>query len=134
MTEQAKSKQALLMEWAASRERQQIREAIAKQRADKGIGESAKNAGDPWVSYAIKFLEDYLVRHETMHVDRLWDSGLTEPNSPRALGQVIRVAIKQGWIAKIQAPGGIVALPSIRSNMQLKPVWRSMIYGKPQEN
>ena len=68
------------------------------------------------------------MRHETMHVDDLWSAGLKKPDSPRGLGTVIQEARRREWIEHIKANGGVVARPSVRSNLQLKAVWRSRIY------
>ena len=114
-------------------EHKQHLENLARHRRDEGIEKSATGAGDDWISYATKFVHDYLLKHQHMHVDDLWDSGLKAGPSDRGLGQVIKHAVKQEWIEKIiirtdAAHADCVARPSVRSNMQLKPVWWSLIY------
>jgi hypothetical protein len=90
---------------------------------------AAERSGDDWVAYAKAFLRRFLETHETMHVDELWAAGLVEPSSPRALGAVMQHAARQGWMRQITSKkfDGVLARPSIRSNGQLKPVWRSNI-------
>ena len=101
---------------------------IAEYQRDDGIQRSRDSSGEEWHEYALEFVRRYLERHRTLHVDQLWRAGLQEPNSPRALGAVMQAAAKRNWITAIRAHGGTVARPSTRSNMQLKPIWRSELY------
>ena len=102
----------------------------ARQRANQGITLAEKSAGDGWKEYAISFLLGYLEKNQVLFVDDLWDAGLREPKSPRALGAVIQEAARKGWIEEIKTPDGVAARPSRRSNMQLKRVWKSLAYKK----
>ena len=99
----------------------------ARQEARKGMAQAAQSAGDEWKQYALLFLRDYLRQNETLFVDDLWDAGLREPKSPRALGAVIQNAVRNEWIEEIWTRDGVAARPSKRSNMQLKRVWRSQL-------
>jgi len=117
-----------LFEWRnkqqAKREKQ-----VATAKRDAGVSRAAIAAGDNWRTYAIAFLKRYLQTHATMFVDDLWRAGLAEPKSPRALGAVIQHASRFGWCVQVKtADGCIAARPSVRSNMQLKPVWRSQLF------
>lgn len=105
--------------------------AEAEAAAERGIRRSAEHSGDEWAGRALEFLRTYLLEHEEMFVDDLWDAGLEEPESLRALGAVIKKAADEGWMQRIRAGEDYRARPSKRSNMQLKPVWRSLIYRKP---
>ena len=104
-----------------------LQEYAARQEAQRGIKQAAQSAGETWKEYALGFLHDYLCGNQGLFVDDLWDSGLREPSSPRALGAVIQEASRRGWIEEIQTPEGVAARPSRRSNMQLKRVWRARI-------
>ena len=95
---------------------------------DAGIARSAETAGDVWAVQALDFLHRYLTAHASMFVDDLWDAGLPEPSSGRALGAVIQTAARNGWIEQATHDGMILARPSIRSHLSLKPVWRSCIH------
>lgn len=94
---------------------------------DEGIKQSRETSGENWHEYACKFLYDYCLYATTVFVDSLWEYGLREPKSPRALGAVMQHAVKEGWIEPIKCGEDYVARPSVRSNMQLKPLWRSRI-------
>lgn len=97
-------------------------------RVRQAIEDSAESCGDQWINYAIAFLKWFLERHDTMHVDELWDAGLQEPKSPRGLGLVIQHAARNGWMEKITAGEDMVCCrPSVRSNGQMKAVWRSRL-------
>lgn len=94
---------------------------------ERGMYRSAEASGETWQEYALEVLRDYLERHEFMHVDQLWDHGLQRPESPRALGWVMRTAVEKKWMQLQMVEGDILARPSRNSNNQLKPVWRSNI-------
>ena len=109
-------------DWAAA-------DLTARARRDEGIQRSAETAGNEWLDYARDFLRQYLTNHPTLHIDDLWSSGLVEPESMRGVGHVIREAKTVGWIEHITTPEGwVCAKPSVKSNCQLKAVWRSLIY------
>lgn len=95
---------------------------------DTGIQVSSENSGVDWKEYAINFVRTYLKIHPSLFVDDLWKSGLDEPSSPRALGSVIQHAAKAEWITEQQVNGAILAQPSIRSNGQLKRIWKSELF------
>ena len=101
---------------------------IAEHQRDDGIQRSRDSSGEEWHEYALEFVRQYLRRNRTLHVDQLWRAGLQEPTSPRALGAVMQEAAKRNWITAIRAHGGTVARPSTRSNMQLKPLWKSELF------
>jgi len=101
--------------------------AKVREARDNGIKLSADNSGDDWARYASAFVLFYLKHHETMHCDDLWKAGLREPSSPRALGQVIREAVKNDWIEAITTAHGVVARPSVRSRYGLKQVCSSKV-------
>ena len=100
-------------------------------KAQQGIDQAAESAGEAWQREATKFVRRYLLNNATMHVDDLWDAGLPEPTSKRALGHVLRQLSRDGWIQhQTTDEGDIVARPSASSNGQLKAVWKSEIYPK----
>ena len=99
------------------------------ERRDNGIQMSSEASGEEWSEYAIEFVRNYLIRNSTLHVDALWQAGLSVPVSQRALGGVMQHVIRSGWVTKIVTTEGYTAaMPSMSSNQQLKPVWRSMLF------
>jgi hypothetical protein len=101
--------------------------AEARAKRDEGVKQSSDHSGEEWKDEAISFVRSYLLEHPTLFVDELWDTGLSRPDSPRALGAVIQHARKEGWMAEQAVDGCILARPSKSSNMQLKRVWMSLI-------
>ena len=101
--------------------------AEAEAKRDAGMAQSAATAGAEWAAQASGLLRAFLEAHEYFHVDAYWpwacDRGLEIGPSPRAFGQVVRGASKAGWMTRTD-----VALPSVRSRMSPKPVWRSLLY------
>lgn len=104
----------------------QIRSATEAQHA--GMARTDEAAGEEWREYADDFIYAYLVTHKYLFVDELWDAGLQGPEgaSDRALGPRFRHAADAGWMVKTGE-----ARKSVRSNMQLKPVWRSRVFESP---
>lgn len=97
--------------------------ASAVRRHD-GLVAVEANADDDWSARALDTLERWLRTHETFFVDTFWDeSGLELPKEARALGPVILKASRAGWMVKTDS-----YRPSIRSNLTVKPVWRSTLY------
>lgn len=104
------------------------------------IHQAAEHAGPEWTERAYRFILDYLRNHKFLHVDDLWDAGLDRPESPRALGAVIQRVAGEGHMEQItltvdyrSLPGVVTAVaarPSKASNGQLKPLWRSLMYGE----
>lgn len=99
----------------------------AAQRRDQGIEQSSENSGEEWKLYAIEYVKQFLMSHQTLFVDDLWEDGLKQPSSPRALGAVMQFAVKEGWMVEQKHDGCILAKPSKASNMQLKRVWKSTL-------
>lgn len=95
---------------------------------DHGIQVSSDNSGEKWKKYALGFVKRHLTKHKELFVDDLWECGLKEPVSPRALGAVLKIAAKKGWMKRRTFAGCVLAMPSDRSNGQLKAVWKSNIY------
>ena len=92
-----------------------------------GAEAAADTAGDEWAAIALDMLRGYLTTHATMHVDDLWQS-LPSVSSPRALGAVVMRAKAAGWMTQATHDGCVLARPSVRSNGQLKAVWRSHLF------
>ncbi len=91
---------------------------------DAGMAQVDQGTPEWWKTYADQFIEWYCRTHRTVFVDDLWDAGLQKPPSPRALGPRMQAASRAGWIRKSGE-----YRPSVRSNMTVKPVWDSLIYG-----
>lgn len=105
-------------------------EHLARKKA--GIAEAgSSDEAEDWKPYATRYLKSYLERHQRMHVDDLWSSGLEIPEcTARVLGTVIRQACKAGWIEKIFIGDGddYVARDSVTCRTSVKPVWKSNLY------
>ena len=102
-------------------------------KTQQGIDRAAESAGEAWQREATKFVRRYLLNNETLFVDDLWDAGLPEPASKRALGHVLRQFARNGWMTHQKTDNDeIFARPSASSNGQLKAVWKSELY--PQTN
>jgi len=103
--------------------------AEARDRAREGAERAAAASGDEWQDTAAEFVRGWLQTHATLFVDDLWAAGLPEPKSPRALGAVLQMAIREKWMEEQRtADGYVAARPSTRSNGQLKRVWRSLLH------
>lgn len=103
----------------------------ADQRRAIGMEQAAEHAGEAWQREALALARRYCESHQYVFVDNLWNWGLASSASDRALGAVIQYANKLGWIEKIPVPGilgAFAALPSVRSNLSPKPLWRSLIW------
>ena len=100
-------------------------------RRDTGMEHARAHAGPDWAQAALRLARAYCEQHAYVFVDDLWAWGLEHGESDRALGAVIQLAARLGWIAKIPArqvhPDAYVSRPSVRSNLSPKPVWRSLI-------
>jgi hypothetical protein len=97
--------------------------ASAVRRHD-GLAAVEANADDDWSARALDVLERWLRTHETFFVDTFWaESGLELPKEARALGPVILKASRAGWMVKTDC-----YRPSVRSNLTVKPVWRSTLF------
>jgi len=96
--------------------------ADAADRRDTGIAAAVYAAGD-WVAYATEYVHAYLIDHHYLFVDDVWTHGLARPTSPRAFGQVMKTALRNGWMTKTSE-----ARPSVNSNLSLRSVYRSTIY------
>jgi hypothetical protein len=94
----------------------------AEARRDAGIAAAVYAAGD-WVAYATDYVHAYLTDHHYLFVDDVWAHGLARPTSPRAFGQVMKTALRNGWMTKTSE-----ARPSVNSNLSLRAVYRSAIY------
>lgn len=64
----------------------------------EGLAQSVGRSGSEWVEYANDFVHTYLFHHSTLFCDDVWVAGLERPASPRAFGQVMKNAKKQGWM------------------------------------
>jgi|688.fasta_scaffold761548_2 hypothetical protein len=108
--------------------------AEAREAAKAGMEQAAETCGDPWLDYAHGFILDHLDRRQFLHVDDLWETGLDVPANLKGLGQVIARLKREGHIQPIRIaniPHAFAARPSVRSNGQVKLVWKSMRYRGP---
>ena len=83
----------------------------AAARRDDGMARAVAHSGPEWLAYAYDFVQVYLERNEFLFCDDVWAAGLIEPESPRAFGQVMKHALRSGWMEKTDR-----ARPSVRSN------------------
>lgn len=95
----------------------------AEQERDRAMAAVDEAADEQWKEHADLFIHEYARTHKVVHVDDLWDAGLEEPKSPRALGPRMLAAARSGWITKTDR-----VRPSVRSHLTGKPIWISNIY------
>ncbi len=88
-----------------------------------GMEQTDENADEWWKDYADLFIWNYCRTHQWMFVDDLWEAGLEEPVSMRALGPRIVAAARHGYIERTDR-----SRPSVRSHLTHKPIWKSLIY------
>ncbi len=96
----------------------------AKLARDEGMARAEKRAGEEWRKRAVASMHQWLLDHPTFFVDDWWaESGIDEPASMRALGPVVRTALRAGWMEDSGE-----SRPSVRSRLGRKPIWRSLIH------
>jgi len=95
----------------------------AQRKQEIGLGRAVTKSGPEWVKYAIEFLHQYAREHLEVFCDDIWLAGLERPESPRAFGQVMKHAIREGWIVK-HGEGR----PSRQGNLSVRPVYRSTLW------
>lgn len=104
---------------------------IADERRAIGMEQAAEHAGEAWQREALALARRYCESHQYVFADDLWSWGLAKSASDRALGEVIKIAARLGWIEKIPYPGipdAFASKKSVRSNLSPKPLWRSLIW------
>lgn len=98
----------------------------AKAGRDLGMLRAERHAGEEWNDYCDDFIYVYCRIYRELFCDDLWTAGLEVPAQPKALGPRISAAGRADWIRKSGE-----YRPSVRSHLQVKPVWESLIYGWP---
>jgi hypothetical protein len=100
----------------------------ARARADYGIERattSAENANDGWCERACEELRKYARQHGAMFTVELarmaFESKLPVPPDLRAWGQVTRMAVTRGFIARCEG----LFYPAASSNGSPKPVYHA---------
>lgn len=97
--------------------------ATAAAARDDALERVEAAADAAWFDMAWKALVAYLRRHEQFFVDDFWsETELPVPREARALGPLVRRAVRAGYLKKT---GGY--RPSVRSHMTAKPIWRSTL-------
>jgi hypothetical protein len=68
---------------------------------EAGIGAALRNADEAWVTAALASVFRVASEREHFTVDHVWmhGDGLPTPREPRAMGSVMRVASKAGWVS-----------------------------------
>jgi hypothetical protein len=94
----------------------------AQQRQETGIQQAVTHSGPTWVEYATEYVRVYLTEHDELFCDDVWAHGLVVPASPRAFGQVMKTAIREGWMVPTDR-----ARKSVRSNNSPRTVYRSTL-------
>ena len=87
-----------------------------------GLQRSTSRSGEDWLNYAKEFLRVYLLDHEKLFCDDVWDSGLERPASPRAFGAAMKHAKKCGWMEEAGE-----SRKSKQAHMAIRVVYRSLI-------
>lgn len=94
----------------------------AEARRDAGMASATRHSGQTWQEYALEYVRVYLLDHEYLFCDDVWEHGLVRPDSPRAFGQVMKSAIRNGYMLKTH-----MARPSVQSNQSLRSIYKSLI-------
>jgi hypothetical protein len=93
---------------------------------DSAIDQVEKNASARWKKAALDAVSWVAANNEEFIVDAVWQrlGTLPEPSEPRAMGAVMRRAVKQGLIK-----GTDRYLPSSRTTAHRNPrrIWRSLL-------
>jgi hypothetical protein len=97
--------------------------AAAARERDVGMARVDRAADAAWKEAAWQFLLAYAATHEEIFCDDLWEAGLPPTDTPRALGPLMRQAVREG----VLAPTGGYRL-SVSSHLNAKSVWRSLLY------
>jgi hypothetical protein len=95
----------------------------AAERQADGINRAVQHAGQTWVDYATSFVWQYLTDHAELFCDDVWAAGLVRPESPRAFGQVMKRALRDGWMVATDR-----SRRSVNSNLSIRTVYRSTIH------
>lgn len=95
----------------------------ARSGREVGMLRSERRAGEEWKDYADEFIFVYLTMRRELFCDDLWEAGLEIPAQPKALGPRLVAAAREGWMVKSGQ-----YRPSVRSHLQVKPVWSSLIF------
>jgi len=68
---------------------------------EHGIGNALKHADAGWLTEALAAVFRVASSQENFTVDHVWldGEGLSSPREPRAMGAVMRIASKAGWIS-----------------------------------
>lgn len=92
-------------------------------RRDDGIARVAASSGDDWQDAALASLHQYALTHERFLTEEARADADQLPDwvDGRAWGQVVRRAVRLGWIER----AGFA--PARSSNLSPKPLWRSLI-------
>lgn len=102
----------------------------AREAADAGIEQSYGAAPEEWREEARRAVRKLALEHQEFTTDDLWRDGLSRPpNSARALGGVMRWAVKWGICEKT---GRAIVTEQVKSHGSPKHVWRSLIYVEEQ--
>ena len=98
-------------------------QAEALKGQEEGLRQSTNRSGKEWIEYAKAFLRVYLLEHEKLFCDDVWESGLERPASPRAFGAVMKHAKKCGWMEEAGE-----SRKSRQAHMAIRVVYRSLIW------
>ena len=96
----------------------------AETRQTEGITSAVQHSGPTWIAYATQYVRVYLTHHDELFCDDVWAHGLQRPKSPRAFGQVMKTAIREGWMVPTSR-----ARRSHQSNNALRAVYATNIRG-----
>lgn len=95
----------------------------AQARQEDGIARAVDHSGEIWRTYATEFMRDFCRRNREVFCDDIWADGLERPPSPRAFGQIMKDAIRYGWIVKTDR-----FRPSVQSNNSARQIYESKLY------
>ena len=75
-----------------------IDRAASERGRDDGIERAEQGAPFGWSDEALALVQTLAKQHPYICSDDLWAAGLSDPPEPRALGAVMRAAVKKGYI------------------------------------
>lgn len=101
---------------------------------EEALARVEQNATDEWLDLAWQTLKKVATENQTFTTDQIWAILDRYPNvrthEPRAMGSIMRKAVKHGWVQKTDR-----YVSTNRPIAHGKPiaVWQSLAYGGPNE-
>jgi hypothetical protein len=92
---------------------------------DQALKQVEEHAAPEWKDRALEAVHATALVMESFTVDDVWRIGRLDPTREnRAMGAVMRNAVREGWIENTH----MTRPSSLRSHLAPRTVWRSLIY------